>query len=414
MKIIANFICLLIPFPGIRRPMRRRLHGWINRYMKFYYLALLRHYTRNDNFVVWFDHSLGGGTETYSFRQFGELKSKKQKIIRVQYFPACSSFVISAPNKFTKSKYATTSLNDVYRFLVRLKISEIVVNNLVGYKKSLDILDLVGKIKHNSFPQPHVSFRGHDFQSICPSYNLINCDGFFCNFVHKNGCEQCWASKRFTDKEAENAIFRSGAETICDWRAAWGKFFTETLDEMIVFSEVIKKMFIKIYPQLSKKIVVIPHFVPALRKVQISKHNGINIACLGNMMPIKGRDIILEMCREIDTGHDVNIVVVGDMDVKNESLQNLTITGKYKTKNLPEIMEHYKIDLIFIPSIWPETFSYTTSEAMSMGLPVACYNMGAPAERVATYAKGLVLDEINPKHNLKELINFIKHLNKRS
>ncbi len=408
MKLIVNFICLLIPFPGIRRPLRRRLHAWVNRHMQLYYRTLLRRYVRYDNVVVWFDHSFGGGTETYSFRKFCELKSKRQKVIRVQYFPAYSSFVISAPNRFAKLKYETMHLNDVYDVLSGMKIREIVVNNLVGYKSSLDILDLVGKIKRNLSPHPRVSFRGHDFQSICPSYNLIDCDGVFCNFAHKNGCEECWAQKRLADKDADNAIFRSGAGTICDWRAAWGRFFAETLDEMIVFSETIKKMFVQIYPQLSEKIVVIPHFVPALRKVNISKHNGINIACLGNMLPVKGRDIIIGMCREISAGNDINIIIVGDMDKPNEQLQNLTIAGKYKTENLPKIMEYYQIDLIFIPSIWPETFSYTTSEAMSMNLPVACYNMGAPAERVAKYDKGLVLDEINIRGNLQEIVKFIR------
>ena len=40
------------------------------------------------------------------------------------------------------------------------------------------------------------------------------------------------------------------------------------------------------------------------------------------------------------------------------------------------------IDLFFIPSIWPETFSYTTSEIMSMHMPVAVFPIGAPVERV--------------------------------
>ena len=62
----------------------------------------------------------------------------------------------------------------------KLNISKIVVNNLVGYANSLNILDFVSKIKRNS----HVSFRGHDFQSLCPCFTLIDCDGNFCNFKH--------------------------------------------------------------------------------------------------------------------------------------------------------------------------------------------------------------------------------------
>ena len=67
------------------------------------------------------------------------------------------------------------------------------------------------------------------------------------------------------------------------------------------------------------------------------------------------------------------------------------------------------IDLFFIPSIWPETFSYTTSEIMSMHMPVAVFPIGAPVERVKHYEKGLVLKETDAKSALKELWEFAEH-----
>ena len=62
---------------------------------------------------------------------------------------------------------------------------------------------------------------------------------------------------------------RSGATTVKTWREKWGKFFTETVDEVIIFSETIKEMFIQIYPQLSDKIVIIPHHVKKLPRVTV-------------------------------------------------------------------------------------------------------------------------------------------------
>ena len=73
-------------------------------------------------------------------------------------------------------------------------------------------------------------------------------------------------------------------------------------------------------------------------------------------------------------------------------------------------MEKYRADIVFIPSIWPETFSYTTSEAISMGMPIACFDMGAPAQRVGDYEHGLVLPQINPEKNLKQITEFIKSI----
>jgi len=56
-----------------------------------------------------------------------------------------------------------------------------------------------------------------------------------------------------------------------------------------------------------------------------------------------------------------------------------------------------------IPSIWPETFSYTTSEALLLGYPVLCFNLGAPAERVRRYDCGLVVDAPYPEGVLEAL-----------
>jgi glycosyltransferase involved in cell wall biosynthesis len=40
------------------------------------------------------------------------------------------------------------------------------------------------------------------------------------------------------------------------------------------------------------------------------------------------------------------------------------------------------VGLCLLPSIWPETFSYVTQELMSLGVPLVCFDLGAPAECV--------------------------------
>ena len=43
---------------------------------------------------------------------------------------------------------------------------------------------------------------------------------------------------------------------------------------------------------------------------------------------------------------------------------------------------------------------------------MACYNIGAPAERVSGYNKGLVLNTISAVDNLSEIIQFVKESKK--
>jgi glycosyltransferase involved in cell wall biosynthesis len=179
---------------------------------------------------------------------------------------------------------------------------------------------------------------------------------------------------------------------------------------MIVFSKVISNIFCKIYPQLENKIKIIPHEVRNFDKVIIPEHKGINIAMLGNIsLKQKGADIIRGMSTQISNYKNVQLIVIGSL---HNPPHNIKVTGKYQHSDLPRIVMKEKIDLVFIPSICPETFSYTTSEAISMGLPVACYNIGAPAERVKKYEKGVVLNNMNVAANLYELVNFVKKIRK--
>ena len=70
-------------------------------------------------------------------------------------------------------------------------------------------------------------------------------------------------------------------------------------------------------------------------------------------------------------------------------------TGKYKREDLPQIIKDEQIDIFLIPSIWPETFSYTAQEVMMMELPLMVFDLGAPAERVKKYTKGIIINEIS-------------------
>jgi glycosyltransferase involved in cell wall biosynthesis len=62
-----------------------------------------------------------------------------------------------------------------------------------------------------------------------------------------------------------------------------------------------------------------------------------------------------------------------------------------------------------IPSIWPETFSYTTSEAILLGYPVVCFDLGAPACRVRTYDCGMVVEDISAEGMIDALKHVLDH-----
>lgn len=401
MKAVINIFCFLIPFPKMRRRVRNNLKNkWQANKNN---LGLFKRYLTGQPIILWVDHALGGGTEVYSKRQFKILK-KDYDVIRLQYFPRTELYHITmADNK--NHIFTTRNMDLIFDFCTGLGITEIVVNNLVAYKNTLEVLKKIKELKQQCVGKPSVSFRGHDFQAICPSFNLINCDGKYCAVKYNGGCEKCWRRKKLSDDPISHNVLKSGADKICVWRQVWGDFFANVADDVILFSGVIEKIFAGAYPQIKSKVRIIPHSVRLFRKVNVKPHTDINIAVLGNISHNKGANVVCEMAKNIP--ENANIIVVGTM---KGAPKNITVHGAYKQNRLPQIMEKHRIDLVLIPSIWPETFSYTTSEAISMGLAVACYGIGAPAERVEQYDKGLVLDKISPDENLTQIINFVKRL----
>jgi glycosyltransferase involved in cell wall biosynthesis len=85
-------------------------------------------------------------------------------------------------------------------------------------------------------------------------------------------------------------------------------------------------------------------------------------------------------------------------------------TGPYGHEDLSALMSLFNVDLFLIPSILPETFSYTTEEIILAGKPLAVFDLGAPAERVRRYPKGLVLSSMDPVAVLCELMRFARSI----
>ncbi|MDA8161394.1 MAG: glycosyltransferase, partial [Desulfobacteraceae bacterium] len=118
----------------------------------------------------------------------------------------------------------------------------------------------------------------------------------------------------------------------------------------------------------------------------------LRIGVLGIINQAKGAELIKKLVKYIDeTGQNAKVILIGLINIPINS-PHFEQTGRYDKTELEKIVLEKEIDIFFIPSIWPETFSYTAEEIMRMGYPLAVFNLGAPAERVKKYNRGMVLD----------------------
>jgi len=68
------------------------------------------------------------------------------------------------------------------------------------------------------------------------------------------------------------------------------------------------------------------------------------------------------------------------------------VHGNYQVADLPALAARYGITCWLIPSIWPETFSYTTHECLQTGLPVFAFDIGAQGDAVRNAANGSIIE----------------------
>ncbi|MCJ2087289.1 glycosyl transferase, partial [Methylobacterium sp. E-005] len=77
------------------------------------------------------------------------------------------------------------------------------------------------------------------------------------------------------------------------------------------------------------------------------------------------------------------------LDREAEAAFQIAEAGRHwEDDEILDLVTHVAADLILLPSIWPETYSDALTLALRTGLPVAAFDLGAPADRLRTEPDG--------------------------
>ncbi len=351
--------------------------------------------------VLIFDHKLGGGS--YIYREAivrSKIAAGKDVIVVIYNFK--DSCWLIRHNDRLRVIVAKKREQDLIQFLESLEVSEIIVNSLVSFPNPEALLQCIIGIR-DRLALPLI-MPLHDYYMICPSFNLLNNEYHYCGLPSVETCRQCLLSTNL-----EEVLYKP--ESIDSWRTAW-QAAAAAATEITVFSNYSSNLLLRAYPDIDRtKIVYAPHKVDYIQKVPVQKPDGIiRIGIPGNLNLAKGSLVLQEMLTAIgQKGLDnVEIVVIGNILDNYCKDSRLTVTGTYRKENFHKIISSRKVNIIFIPSIWPETFSFTAEEAIMTGLPVAAFNVGAPAERLTAYPKSLLIELTDGGTALEEIVRFME------
>jgi hypothetical protein len=282
--------------------------------------------------------------------------------------------------------FAVAQLLQILQELARagVKLHAVHLHHLLGFELAV-VSELLTQI------QAPKTFFIHDFYSICKQHNLLKNDKEFCGGppVGSPACREC-----------------SYGATRREHFGAFQSFFDKWKPDFVVPSKVACEVWSGSFPKWEQKLRIVPHLLQSDGgnvPVQRTAGGRIRIAYVGYQHPKKGWEEWKQLASEVRREH-YELYVLGSC---NDPLPDVQYVPVSYIEHGPEAMlqslRHYAIDLAFLWSLVPETYSFTLFESMAAGCLVLTNPLsGNIAAQVGQLGRGLVAKDLG------ELLDFLQ------
>ncbi len=225
----------------------------------------------------------------------------------------------------------------------------------------------------------------HDYSWICPRVTLIDGSGRYCHEPAVSVCRSC---------VRKNGSRVGKATSVPALRARSAAWLGEARRVSAPSADTASRLK-NYFPDLD--IEVRPHaasFVPPPQVVPSSGTKIVRVGLIGAIGGHKGYEVLLGCARDAAARRlPLEFVVIGYTENDKPLLKTgkVFITGRYSENEAPHLLRRERPDIVFLPSVWPETWCYTLDYALAAGLPVVSFDLGAIAERLRTAGLGMLL-----------------------
>lgn len=249
----------------------------------------------------------------------------------------------------------------------------------------------------------------HDYFYLCPSYNLLNYKGAYCQLPDCVECHDCFNQLKVQNVLPELIPYRdvinlyqlNGELSPELWRSAFIPLFN--CASSITFpSNSTMNLFLKVFPQFKIKSVVAKHdlqYLSQIIPVSYATHGSESmcVAIMGDIQYNKGMKIFEDLVLASSKNKlDISFLVIGRCSSKIIiNAKNTTVLNEYVISDLNSILLAHKVSLFLFLSICPETFSFVIHEMMQTKLPIISFNLGAPGDFLIDYSNGVLVNDIS-------------------
>ncbi len=366
------------------------------------WLKTFQHHGLVVNPTLLFDHNGGGGTNTYTNTILKTILSTSDASA-LRIYPSDNLWFVQWVGPYNHMLFSTTSIDELFNALSLSNSKKIIINSLYGHpdlrRSASKIIELTDHL------QAQLDFKINDFNALCPSPHLLNFENHYCG-VPKDAqvCKTCLHHNQdwYHDWYPEE----NKPVNIEQWRTPFRSLFSAA-GTITVFDASSIEILREAFDIEMTKIKLLPHHTDYFDCTETFDLSGpLHIASIGSLSVSKGAQVINDLYDYIQL-HDMHIPIT----ILGSSVVDLKLGiethGVYTPKELPKVIKSKGINVVFMASIIPETFSYTLSEAMTMKLPIVAFDIGAQGNRVKQYEFGAVIPLDSPPKKILETIQAV-------
>ncbi|MEX6509136.1 glycosyltransferase [Jiella sp. M17.18] len=322
-----------------------------------------------------------GGVATHVTARVEELREGGQRPVTLQAVPPApneerrrSRLVVAHQPDLEDLVFERDEFDDLLVLLKSLRIGEIEFHHTLHHDpRVLELPAMLG------VPYAIVV---HDYSWICPRMSLVGGEGRYCGEPDAAECDRCVASfGASTDEAIPVADLRARSRRIFEGAA---RVTAPSRDVAARLKRYVAGPPMEITPWDAAR--------PTAR--HIPGTGSLTVAVPGAIGLHKGF-AVLKACAEDAVLRDLPLrfVVVGysEDDYALFSTGRIFVTGHYEVEEFPTLLSLSGAEVALLPSVCPETWSYTLSEVWRSGLEVLAFDIGAIAERIGEHGGGRLL-----------------------
>jgi GT2 family glycosyltransferase/glycosyltransferase involved in cell wall biosynthesis len=332
-------------------------------------------------------HNRGGGTERHLLEQTRQLVNQGYGVFElrpsVQPGPRVALLharLLGLHNLAALELYPADLFDEALRVL---RITELHLHHLIDFSADFGKLLMAAARRHGL----RVRLAVHDYHLVCPRVNLVNAAGHYCGEPSVADCNHC----------LQQSPRVAQVESIERWRQASADVLAAAAQVVVPSADVARRL-AALVPGIALEVE--PHEQEAPGGLRSHRAAGpeepVRILVIGAINQIKGLDVLLRLMPYVRAEQPrCELALLGySSDDAALAAAGVQLLGRYFDEQLQERIAQVNPHLIFIPSIWPETYCYALSGALCSGHKVAVFDLGAQAERAR---------EHDPRHLLLPL-----------